>query len=71
MFGMENLLDEKDMYPYLHREMFGRHMSRYICRTFILLGFSPLHVHERKILRNLVRKEAGHRVSFVTNNSME
>ena len=27
MFGLENLLDEKDMYPYLHLKMFGRHMS--------------------------------------------
>ena len=40
-FGLENLIDEKDMYPYLHREMFGRHMTRDICRTYILLGFLP------------------------------
>ena len=26
MFGLENLFDEKDMYPFLHREMFGRHL---------------------------------------------
>ena len=34
MFGLKNQLDEKDIYPCLHREMFGRHMSRdilYIC----------------------------------------
>ena len=24
---LENLFDEKEMYPYHHREMFGRHMS--------------------------------------------
>ena len=35
MFGLENLLDEKDIYPKLHREMFGRHMSG----IFLLLGF--------------------------------
>ena len=29
MFGLENLCDEKDMYPHLHREMFGRHISFY------------------------------------------
>ena len=27
MFGLENLLDEKDMYTCLHRKMFGRHMT--------------------------------------------
>ena len=27
MFGLKNLLDEKDMYSNLHRVMFGRHMS--------------------------------------------
>ena len=27
MFGLENLLDEKDIYPYHHRKMLGRHMS--------------------------------------------
>ena len=26
MFGLENLFDEKDMYPYLYREMFCRHI---------------------------------------------
>ena len=27
MFSLENLFDEKDMYPYLHCEMFGQHLS--------------------------------------------
>ena len=27
MFGLEDLLDEKDMYPCLHQLMFGRHIS--------------------------------------------
>ena len=27
MYGLENLLDEKDINPYLHRKMFDRHMS--------------------------------------------
>ena len=27
MFSLENLFDEKGTYPYLHHEMFGRHMS--------------------------------------------
>ena len=35
IFGLENLPDEKDIYPYLHRKMFSRHIS-------FLLGFSPL-----------------------------
>ena len=45
-----NSLDEKDMYPYLYREMFGRHMSRDLCRTYILLGFSPLYLHQSRSL---------------------
>ena len=27
MFCLKNLLDEKGIYSYIHREMFGRHMS--------------------------------------------
>ena len=42
MFGLETLFDEKDIYPYLHSEIFVRHMSRDICRTYIHLEFSPL-----------------------------
>ena len=53
MFGLENLPDEKDIHPYLHREVFGGYsaniyptyvgyMSRDISQTYILLGFSPL-----------------------------
>ena len=53
MFGLENLPDEKDIHPYLHREVFGGYsaniyptyvgyMSRDISQTYILLEFSPL-----------------------------
>ena len=27
MFCLKNLLDEKGIYSYIHRELFGRHMS--------------------------------------------
>ena len=30
MFGLENILYEKDIYPYLHREMCGRHNHSWV-----------------------------------------
>ena len=32
---MKNMFDEKDMYPYLHPEMFGRHMSDILCPSSV------------------------------------
>ena len=46
LFGLENLLDENALYPYLNREMFGRHMSD-ICRPLVQAHISFLGFHLR------------------------
>ena len=49
-FGLENLLDEKDIFPYLHREMFGGHGANiYPSWVFTSVFFaSPLTLEERE-----------------------
>ena len=71
IFGLENLPDEKDIYPYLHRKMFGRHISflgfhLWIGNVFLhLYNLNSLYIEEM----NIITIEGSSMISLITSIS--